>query len=129
GAVFFLAAGFLVAALRTAAVSTPPFAGAERRSVMVTGWVETIETRENGARRLTLRPVSVESLDARDLPRRVRVVDRHKVPLAPGMLVTLRARLYAPPGPAMPGGHDFARDAWFRGIGAVGYTIGTPEQA
>ena len=35
------------------------------------------------------------------------------------------ARL-APPQPmALPGGYDFARDAWFRGIGAVGRSLGT----
>lgn len=33
-----------------------------------------------------------------------------------------------PPEPARPGGYDFARDAFFRGIGAVGSGLGTIER-
>ncbi len=33
----------------------------------------------------------------------------------------------APPsGPALPGGYDFARTAWFLGLGATGYALGAP---
>ena len=31
------------------------------------------------------------------------------------------------PGPALPGDYDFARAAWFQGLGAVGYAIAAPE--
>jgi competence protein ComEC len=37
-----------------------------------------------------------------------------------GQHVVVVARLLPPPGPARPGGYDFGRDAFFRGIGAVG---------
>jgi competence protein ComEC len=41
-----------------------------------------------------------------------------------GAVVRLRARL-APPMPmALPGTHDFARDAWFMGLGATGKVLG-----
>ena len=40
--------------------------------------------------------------------------------LAHGATVRLRARLMPPPGPAVPGAYDFARVAWFAGIGATG---------
>lgn len=44
--------------------------------------------------------------------------------LGTGALVRLRARL-APPMPmALPGTHDFARDAWFMGLGATGKALG-----
>ena len=33
---------------------------------------------------------------------------------------TILAILRGPPGPAWPGGFDFGRDAWFKGIGGVG---------
>ena len=33
----------------------------------------------------------------------------------------MRATLSPPPGPALPGDYDFARAAWFQGLGAVGY--------
>jgi competence protein ComEC len=34
-----------------------------------------------------------------------------------------------PPGPASPGAYDFARDAWFEGIGGVGMAMRPPSQA
>lgn len=49
------------------------------------------------------------------------------VGLGEGAKVRLRARLQPPPPMALPGSHDFARDAWFAGIGAVGRAIGPVE--
>lgn len=47
--------------------------------------------------------------------------------LGVGATVRLRARL-APPMPmALPGTHDFARDAWFMGLGATGRALGEIE--
>jgi competence protein ComEC len=76
--------------------------------------------------RLTLLPVGkgVET-DGRAvaLPYRVRVnlaeADAPKS-LGAGAVVRLRARLMPPPLPAVPGAYDFARVAWFGGIGATG---------
>lgn len=67
------------------------------------------------------------SVDAPRLPPRVRVsLPRDAAPpgLSAGATVRLRARLAPPPPMAIPGTHDFARDAWFRGIGAVGRALG-----
>ena len=61
------------------------------------------------------------------LPPQVRVsIDEDKAPqgIAPGAEVRLRARLAPPPPMALPGTYDFARDAWFKRIGAVGKAIG-----
>jgi len=84
----------------------------------------------------------VESLVARDsvrltlapsdaaLPPRVRVsVDSDAAPkdVAAGAVVRVRARLAPPPPMALPGTYDFARDAWFRKIGAVGKALGPVE--
>jgi competence protein ComEC len=44
--------------------------------------------------------------------------------LSAGALISVRARLTAPPPMALPGTYDFARDAWFRGIGGVGQALG-----
>lgn len=41
-----------------------------------------------------------------------------------GAQIKLKARLMPPPGPALPGSYDFARTAWFDGIGATGRAIG-----
>ena len=61
------------------------------------------------------------------LPPQVRVsIDEDKFPagIAPGAEIQLRARLAPPPPMALPGTYDFARDAWFKGIGAVGKALG-----
>ena len=82
---------------------------------------------------------SVEHLAARDtvrlllkpqgstLPPLVRVsVDEAKFPpgIAMGSEIQVKARLAPPPPMALPGTYDFARDAWFNGIGAVGKALG-----
>lgn len=87
--------------------------------------VEKVEPRAaKGDLRLTLAPVG----DA--LPPRVRVSMPEEGKLAglgQGATVRLRARLQPPPPMALPGSHDFARDAWFKGIGGVGRAIGPVE--
>jgi competence protein ComEC len=94
--------------------------------------------------RFDARVERVEPLAARDLvrlrlaPLRVIADGKHAPPALPGRLrinlatadvpvglsegatIRLRARLMPPPGPAVPGGYDFARVAWFDGIGATG---------
>ena len=58
-----------------------------------------------------------------DLPPRVRVnLEAKDVPagLARDAVVKLRVRLMPPAGAAVPGGYDFARTAWFAGLGATG---------
>jgi competence protein ComEC len=77
-----------------------------------------------GTVRLTLAPGDPA------LPPRVRIsVDQDKAPdgLVSGAVVRMRARLMPPPPMAVPGTYDFARDAWFRGIGAVGKSLGPVE--
>lgn len=85
---------------------------------------------------LTARVERVEQLPARDmvrvtlapqghadLPPRLRVnLERGDAVagLARGAVVRLRARLMPPPDAAVPGAYDFARVAWFAGLGATG---------
>jgi competence protein ComEC len=88
----------------------------------VTGRVETVDyLAAKEAVRLTLLPNDPA------LPPRVRIsVDQADLPkgIARGAEVQLRARLAPPPPMALPGTYDFARDAWFKGLGAVGKTLG-----
>lgn len=68
--------------------------------------------------RLTLRPDGGVAL-----PPVVRVnVAKRDLPsgVLPGARLALRARLMPPPSAALPGAYDFARTAWFQGIGATG---------
>ena len=93
--------------------------------VTFTATVERIETlAARDSLRLTLKPADAA------LPPRVRVnlpQDQSEKGLAPGATISLRARLMPPPPMALPGSHDFARDFWFRGIGASGRSIGGVE--
>jgi competence protein ComEC len=88
----------------------------------VTGSVETIDhLAAKGTVRLLLRT------EGGAIPPQVRVsVDDEGLPagLEPGAIVRVKARLAPPPPMALPGTYDFARDAWFRGIGAVGKALG-----
>jgi competence protein ComEC len=69
--------------------------------------------------------------DGRDgLPPKIRVnvpLERMVAELEPGVLMTAKVRLMPPPGPALPGGYDFARYAWFQGLGATGSVISKIE--
>jgi hypothetical protein len=44
--------------------------------------------------------------------------------LGPGARIKVKARVQPPPAMALPGGHDFARDAWFEQRGGAGRAIG-----
>ena len=103
------------------------------------GWVAQPRLERPVVAEFSAKVDSVEHLAARDtvrlllrpddpsLPPHVRVsVDEDKFPggIAPGAEIRLRARLAPPPPMALPGTYDFARDAWFNGIGAVGKSMG-----
>ncbi|WP_428627043.1 ComEC/Rec2 family competence protein [Sphingopyxis sp.] len=62
-----------------------------------------------------------------DLPPQLRLTatDDQAAMLLPGERIGLRARLMPPPTASLPGGYDFARRAWFDGLGAVGTVIGS----
>lgn len=115
-----LFAGFAAAAWRTASIAAPALARIHVGKV--TGFVEALEQREKGVR-LVLLVTDMPGIDLAQRPRRVRV-STAAATLKPGDHIVATARLLPPPGPARPGGYDFARDAFFRGIGAVGSIAG-----
>ena len=95
-------------------------------NVAVTGRVERIEPKATRGERIT---ISVETLgDLKDAARPERVRVRTMKPagaLKPGDRVRFKATLSPPAKPALPGGFDFARLAWFERLGGVGYTFST----
>ncbi|MCJ2140806.1 ComEC/Rec2 family competence protein [Methylobacterium sp. E-066] len=122
--VLALAAGFLgfaAATWRVTQVAAPILA---RTTIgPLTGMIEALDEREVGAR-LVIRVENFAGLDPTVRPLRVRVSFRKAPPLRPGDFIAATARLLPPPEAARPGGYDFARDAYFQGIGAVGSLLG-----
>ena len=88
------------------------------------GFVETVEARSGGGARLVIRVTKMDGVTDAARPPRVRVTTRQLSGIAPGDHVAAKVRLMPPPEAARPGGYDFARDAYFRGLGAVGSVSG-----
>ena len=127
GALLATALGVAAAKLRTEAVRAPAL---QRQvgPIDVYGFIELIEPRPTKGQRLTLRVTALEKHEAHEWPARVRVRTMTEAAgLEPGDAVRLKATLSPPPGPALPGDYDFARAAWFQGLGAVGYATAAPE--
>ncbi len=114
--------GFLAMSLRTVRVAAPVL---DRiRIVSLTGTVEEVDLRPVGAR-MVIAIASADGMPAQKVPRRIRVTTRKTPDVAAGDFVSLKARLLPPSHASLPGGYDFARDAFFAGVGAVGSTLGT----
>jgi len=126
--VLSVAVGLAAAKVRTEVVRTPIVADGLGEAI-VSGRVELIEVRGAEGQRLTIRALKIASIAAEDLPARVKVSIRPAADgLLPGDLISLKAKLSPPPRASVPGGYDFARYAFFRGIGAVGYGAAAPEK-
>ncbi|MFA7428622.1 MAG: ComEC/Rec2 family competence protein [Rhodospirillaceae bacterium] len=119
------AAGFAAVQLRTSSVSGPILARA-LGPVDVEGRVEAVEPHD-GAWRVTLGDLTIQRLEDATTPRRIRLRVNGEEPPAHGSRVRLPARLMPPPVPAVPAGFDFGRQAYFSGIGAVGFAMSKPE--
>jgi competence protein ComEC len=124
-AIAALFAGFLSMSLRTARVAAPVL---DRiRIVSLQGFVEEVDLRAVGAR-MVIGVVSADGMPLEKVPRRVRVTTRNTPDVAAGDYVALKARLLPPSRAALPGGYNFARDAFFAGVGAVGSALGPIER-
>ncbi len=122
-ALAFVAAGF--AAVQQARVEHGTAMLTRRlRPVMITGKVVDIDARRRGWR-VVVMPDAIPSLAPSEQPRLVRIhVAANSDPLQPGDRLRVRAKLFPPPAPVLPGGRDLQRELFFAGIGAVGYSYG-----
>ncbi|SLN17681.1 ComEC family competence protein [Roseovarius gaetbuli] len=116
-------AGFCLAGLRAHLVAGPVLGW--RYYGPVEGRVVAIDRSASDALRLTLDQVVLSRTAPNRVPSRVRVSlhgDQEHFSVKPGQRVMMTAHLSPPSGPVEPGGFDFQRHAWFKQIGAVGYT-------
>jgi competence protein ComEC len=91
------------------------------------GSVIDVSATRTGRARLHIQPLQIEHLKPDELPALIRVTlgSKKQVPEI-GDEIEALARLWPPAGPVAPGAYDFARDAWFKRIGATGFIMGTP---
>ena len=115
--------GYLVADLRTRIVDAPVIPD-RLGSVHIIGNVVDIRAASAERRRLLISPVTIGDLSAAVLPARIRIVTQQASEIEPGDRIAFSAILNPPAGPSSVGGYDFARDAFFERIGAVGAAVG-----
>lgn len=120
----FMFLGFFVAAWRTESVRQPKLGHAQ--IIPVQGFVRSVDERIQGPRAV-IDVLKMGELKPHQHPTHIRVSFRRGTEITPGTTIAMIARLVPPPDPARPGGYDFARDAYFNGIGAVGSVNGKIE--
>lgn len=122
-AVGMIVAGFTAAQVRTLAVAAPVLSQ-RVGPIAVTGRVAAVDTFADGIR-VTLAETTAARGRER-LPPRVRIRLRgDQPPIGPGDRIRVSAMLSPPSPPAVPGAFDFQRQAWFQGLGAVGFSVGS----
>jgi competence protein ComEC len=123
-----VAIGFAAAQLRTVLVATPLLTE-EIGPVTVVGTVVGIEALPAG-QRVVLADLVIEGIAPADTPRRIRIrIAKRDAAIVPGQRIDLLAELGPTSPPVIPGGFDFQRAAFFRGIGAQGFAYGGPRPA
>lgn len=112
-----IALGFLSAAFQVWRVAAPVL----DREIWgeVTGVVERVEPLGRSTR-LVIRAEALDDLPPNEVPLRVRISIREAGDIAAGQRVSVGGLWRPPPSPSRPGGYDFARQAYFLELGAVG---------
>jgi len=119
--------GLAAAKVRAVRVATP--IASAMAPARIEGWVTDVASMTSTSGRLVIAPVRIEGLTPERTPSRVRVTISESAAVPPGTPVRILAILGPPPEPASPGAYDFARDAYFQGIGAVGFARTAPRRA
>jgi competence protein ComEC len=113
--------GFVAIAMKSALVTAPILP-----KIWIGDFYGRISKIENIAARDVVR-LHLFTAGHAGLPTNIRVnlkPEQYRQSFQPGAVIQLRARLMPPAGPALPGGYDFSRRAWFSGIGATGSALG-----
>jgi competence protein ComEC len=121
-----MAVGFGAAGLRTALVAAPILAR-DIGPVRIEGRIVSIDPLPSGERLILQDPV-IAGIAPGATPARLRIKLMREVPaLQLGDRVSVFGKLSPPAPPFAPGGFDFQRDAFFDGIGAIGFAFGAPK--
>ncbi|MDO8379679.1 ComEC/Rec2 family competence protein [Phenylobacterium sp.] len=124
----FALGGFAAGKLRTEQVRAPQAPGGQGMAT-IEAFVVDVASPGQGGPRLLLAPIRVGGLVPEATPIRARMTLQAGASLpAPGTAIRVRGMLNPPPPPASPGSYDFARDAFFEGIGGVGFTLTQPRE-
>lgn len=123
-AALLIALGFGVIAMKSAWLAQP---------VLGKIWIGEFYGRVQAVENISARDVfrlRIATNEQAELPPFIRVnvtPAQYRPEFQPGAVIKMRARLMPPAGPALPGGYDFARKAWFQQIGATGSALGDIE--
>lgn len=93
------------------------------------GVILGVDQSRRGAARYLISPLSLEGLDKKNTPKRLRIsaAAKHEEML-PGEIISGLVRLQPVSGPVYPGGYDFSFFAWFEGMGGSGFFMGKPSR-
>lgn len=121
-AVALTALGFGLAGVRAHSIAGPVLKW--RYYGPVEGRIVRLDRSASDALRLTLDQVRLSNIAPAAVPKRVRVSLHGPKPqkVQTGQRIMTTAHMSPPQGPVEPGGFDFRRHAWFRSLGAVGYS-------
>jgi competence protein ComEC len=118
--------GFADTKLRVEAVRAPVLAKS-LHNAEIAGVVTLVESKHPKGQRLTIEVSKIAGLAADKTPAFVRVRTMAASSVAqPGDRIRFKATLSPPAKPALPGGFDYARTAWFDEVGGVGYAFAAP---
>ncbi|MCX8498217.1 MAG: ComEC/Rec2 family competence protein, partial [Caulobacteraceae bacterium] len=123
-----ISAGMVTTKLRTIRVAAPIISQGTSTPRTVEGYVIDVLSPGASGGRIMVARVYVEGLEPSQTPLRLRVTVQDVMATPPGSAIRLRAILNSPPSPASPGAYDFARRAYYDGIGGSGFALGAPRQ-
>ena len=126
----FMSAGAGIAKLRTEHVRAPVLPS-DHSTYTLTAIVIDNVSPSGDQPRLMVAPTWVRGIDAGRTPLRLRLALRpgtvDAIDIKPGDTIATFAILNPPPSPSVPGDYDFARTAFYQGIGGVGFVPGQPK--
>ncbi len=91
------------------------------------GWIERAE-RKGGVQRAVLRVDHIADWELDDTPQKIRLNLYGAETVVVGTAINASVRLEPLPGPVEPGAFNFARRAWFEGIGGTAQIFGSPAK-